>query len=246
MDKQKVYTKQETLKILSKSATIFHKNLENRNLFIIAKFQHNLKGYKIGFTGNNFMHFTGIESNLSPATFYHNALNGKLQYNDFDYKDDILTSMKISVLEQAMELPTTAKLIGDYIGPHIKLKADIGAGNVSYVMTCRYEETEHAVLYPVGLQKEDGRDTTTKSPIVAIFRKNHNEKTYSEMTYKSKNINIDKLHFPKEIRALISDSAFHKLKPQQGQSPAGVLDGTKQTEQAEESSPVNRRKKRTR
>ena len=45
------------------------------------------------------------------------------------------------------------------------------------------------------------------SPIAIILRKDIVEDKYNEITYRSKNINIEHLHFPNELLEIISDDA---------------------------------------
>lgn len=216
MKKRKIYTKNEALSILSKAAKLYHENLEGKDLLIVSKNGKNVEMYEVAFLNTNFQHFTGTtSSNLSASDFYDAALNGQLSISDFKFKNDDLTSMKIDILDKAVTFQNTAKMIGIYNGLRKELRADIGAGNIQYVMTFRFDESKgNDWLYPVGVQEEDIRDVTTKSPIIAIFRKNNNDKMYDEITYKSKNISIDKLHFPKEIISKLSQAVYSELKPQ--------------------------------
>jgi hypothetical protein len=117
------------------------------------------------------------------------------------------------VLESSASFHKNAKMLGTYDGVKIKLKADIGAGNVSYVITMRLESKHNCHrLYPVGLNQEDIRDVSINHyPIVSIFSKPHTDKLYFEMTYKSKNINTEKLHIPSELKKIISPTALQKL-----------------------------------
>ena len=167
----------------------------------------------MNFLNINFQHFTGTTSQMSSVAFYHAALNKKLGINDFNFKNDYLASKKLEVLEKAVSFPSSAKMFGIYEGPKIKLQADYGAGDISFVMTFRKQD-DGDWLYPVGVPKEDVRDVTTKSPIVAILRKDKRDKEYDEITYISKNINISNLLFPKEIKDILSDRAYGMLKPE--------------------------------
>lgn len=222
MKEQRIYTKNEALLIIMDAAKIYHKNLENKDLLIIYKNGKNMEMFEIGFLGSNFQHFTGVKSNLSPMKFYNAALYGRLKINDFEFKNNELTSKKIDILKKAMELPKNAKMIGYYNGPKVELQADMGAGDVKYVMTFRNDKNKgDNWLHPVGIQKEDIRDVTTKSPIVFILKKDSGDSIYNELTYKSKNINFDKLHMPKELKNIISENILNHLVPQQCQEELG-------------------------
>lgn len=212
MKTQKIYSKKEALLIIMDAAKIYHNNLENKDLLIVYKNDKNMETYEVGFLNSNFQHFTGTDTNMSATKFYSAALNNRLKISDFEFKNNELTSQKIDILKNAVAFPETAKMIGIYNGPKVQLEADIGAGNVQCVMTFRHDDKKgDNWLYPVGVQKEDVRDVTTKSPIIAILRKDSNDSIYNELTYKSKSINIDKLHIPKELKAIIATEILQQL-----------------------------------
>ena len=193
-----------------------------------------MKYYEASFSGSNFLHLTGIYSKLSAIDFYDAAISQKLIENDLIFKNDILTSMKLDIISEAVDITKTAKMIGIYNGPRVSLYADVGAGNVRYVMTFRENKNRNTLLYPLGIQKEDVRDVTAQSPIYAILNKKASDKYYKEITYKSKNININKLSVSKELKNVIDEETYKILFPDNG-GPPGISDGistneTKKTE----------------
>lgn len=214
MREQKIYSKKEALTKMSLAAKKYESQLSGKKLLFVAKENKNLKCYEMTFMPVNFKHFTGMDSKESAINFYEALLSGQLKPANFDFKNKILTSMKLDVLEEAMSLPDSASMIGMYIGTRKELKADIGAGNVNCVMTFRFNNEETHKLYPVGVLKEDIRNVTVKEPIVAIFRKDKDASLYDEMTYKSKNINLDKLHIPKGIKTMLTPQVYNLLKPE--------------------------------
>ena len=119
----------------------------------------------------------------------------------------------MNIIESAMSLPYTAKMVGDFNYSGIKIQADIASGNNLFTMAFRNDEEQS--LYPVSVLEEDIRTTTkAASPIVVVLRKDKRAKEYDEITYVSKNINITNLHFPKEIKDKLSDRAYGMLKPE--------------------------------
>lgn len=63
--------------------------------------------------------------------------------------------------------------------------------------------------------EEDIRNSTQPTnPIIAICRKDSGDTIYNEITYCSKNINLDKLHIPKELKGIITADVMQQLKPQ--------------------------------
>ena len=207
------YYKKNVLKIILNAAKKYDRELKEKELLIVAKQEKTLVSYQIKFRGYHFKHFTGVESNLSANDFFKKALKNTLGINEFEFKDSLLVEKKMHVLENAMELPYSAKMVGNFKYAGIKIKADMGAGNSCYVMAFRTDDTN--VLYPISVMEEDIRNSTQPtSPIFAILRKNKNEKTFEEITYISKNINISNIHIPKEISEMIGAEVFQQFKQQ--------------------------------
>ena len=234
MKQQKKYTKKEALPIILNAAKKYKLALEGNIILFIYKFNKELKYYEASFSGSNFLHLTGIDSKLSAIDFYDAAISQKLIENDLIFKNDILTSMKLDIISEAVDITKTAKMIGIYNGPRVSLDADVGAGNVRYVMTFRENKNRNTLLYPLGIQKEDVRDVAAQSPIYAILNKKASDKYYKEITYKSKNININKLSVSKELKNVIDEETYKILFPDNG-GPPGISDGistneTKNTE----------------
>lgn len=69
-------------------------------------------------------------------------------------------------------------------------------------------------LYPVSIMEEDIRKSTkATSPIITILTRNIGDKTYSDITYQSKNVNFDNLTIPKDLNNVISAEVLRQLKP---------------------------------
>jgi hypothetical protein len=206
--------KVETLKKILSTAKTYNTELNNKDLLVLAKHGKNIVSYEIRFKSYHFKHFTGVDSDLSANSFYSKALSNRLLIKEFDFKDSFLVEKKMRVLENAMKLPYTAKMIGDFKYAGIKIKADMGAGTSQYVMAFRNDKQDH--FYPVSVMEEDIRDSTQPTnPIIAIFRKDIETSVYNELTYQSKNINLDKLHIPNNFKKVISTDILHKLQPTQ-------------------------------
>lgn len=211
-----MYDKVKALKNILSAAKIYDKELNGQDLLVLAKQGKNVISYNISFKSYHFKHFTGVDSNLSANTFYAKVLGKRLLASEFEFKDSFLVEKKMRVLENAMKLPYSAKMIGDFKYAGIKIEADIGAGSPQYVVAFRKDKQDG--FYPVSVMEEDVRDSTQPtSPIVCILRKDSNDSIYNELTYKSKNINIDKLHIPKDLKGIIATDVMQQLKPQVNQ-----------------------------
>ena len=204
------YDKTKRLKTILDSAKIYDKILRDKELLIIAKQGKMLVSYQIRFRSYHFEHFTGVESKLNANDFFQRALHNKLSVNDFKFKDDFLAEKKLRVLEHALKLPYTARMIGEFNYAGIKIQADIGSGSNSFTMAFRKDNK--GVLYPVSVLEEDIRKSIrAASPIIVILSRNVGEKMYQEITYRSKNVNFDKIHISKEIQDTIQPNILKLL-----------------------------------
>lgn len=204
------YDKTKRLKTILDTAKIYDKILKDKELLIIAKQDKMPVGYQIKFRSYHFKHFTGVDSRLNANDFFQMALKNKLSVSDIKFKDDFLAEKKMRVLEHALKLPYTARMIGDFNYAGIKIQADIGSGSNSFTMAFRKDDK--GVLYPVSLLEEDIRKSTkATSPIIVILSRNVGEKLYQEITYQSKNINFEKIHFTKELQDMIQPDILKQL-----------------------------------
>lgn len=207
------YGKTNALKVISSSAKIFDLKLKDKELLFISKQGKKIVYYEMHFSRSNFKHFTGVESNLSANRFYKLAIDERLSEKDFEFKDSFWAEKKMKVLETAVNLPYTARMIGDFNYAGIKIQADIGSGNNSFTMGFRKDEKDK--FYPVSVLQEDiRRSTKVTNPIIAILSRNIGEDRYNNLTYSSKNVNFDKLHIPKELKGIITADVMQQLKPQ--------------------------------
>lgn len=196
----------------------------------MAKCGKNVVAYSATFSIKHFKHFTGIETPLSAIDFYDRAIQKKISVKDIKFKDPFLAEKKMRILQYAMQLPYSARMLGDFSYAGIKIQADFGSGNTKYTMAFRTHKDGY--LFPVSVLEEDIRKSTSAtSPIIAIFSKEVDDEKYNNITYMSKNINFSNLHISKEIREKISDEAYHALKPQQTEQ----LTPQKQVHQEKES-----------
>lgn len=205
------FSKEQAIKIIKNAAERYDNSLNNKDLLIITKEGKRIENYILQFQDSNFMHFTGVQSNFSPSKFFHAVLQGELSINDFDFKDNFLAEKKMRILEKAVDLPLSARMIGNFNYAGIKLQADIGAGSPSFVMAFRYDDRNK--LYPVSVLEEDIRNCTQPtSPVFAILRKNMTEKMFREMTYLSKTINKNNIFIPKDYDKIITPDVLRQLR----------------------------------
>lgn len=126
--------KQQAIGIISRCAKQYKKHLENYQVVFVYRDENNLSNYtEVKFRSYNFLHFTGVipRYELSANTFYHYALNSRISENDFSFKNTYVTERKLQVLETIMNIDTKARMIGNYIGPHIELYTEKVTGTTT-------------------------------------------------------------------------------------------------------------------
>jgi hypothetical protein len=126
--------KNEAIKILVQSAKNYYNNLANKQVLIIYKDDSGYQEVELLFLPTNFLHLTGAETKLSPIDFYTACLNSRLNADDFGFRSDGTTVLKLSVLITMTNLSQNIKMIGDCSDSYIKLKTDKLAGTVRACM----------------------------------------------------------------------------------------------------------------
>lgn len=194
-------TKKEAISIISKCAALYDANLCNKQLAFVYRDGNNRSGFvEITFRSNNFMHFTGIDSkkHTKANAFYRDALEKRLKESDIYFKDNHTTELKLQILQSIMNIPFSARMIGDYIGIHLELYTEKVAGTTTACLGLILRGNEYI---PNTILKEDIRNITPKPPgkIFAIFRKPIRQDIYTELTFRSGNIYITKKCLPLDL-----------------------------------------------
>lgn len=181
--------KNEALKIILNCAKLYKDNLENKNLLIISEKQDkNLYFIEAKFLGYNFLHLTGVAINkkITANSFYNKCLNRRLSLDDFDFKSDGTTILKLQVLPQIMKISKNANMIGEYNGSKPKLYTDKLAGNV---VGCIGLKIDSNYYVPVTVLKEDMRNLVVeRERVILIFSKSIKSKLYNNLVYMVKDI----------------------------------------------------------
>ena len=104
-----------------------------------------------------------------------------------------------------MNIDTRARMIGNYIGPHLELYTEKVTGTTT---ACLGLIEKGDCYIPNSVLSEDIRSIVPKPPgkIFAIFKKSIGNTLYTQLTYKSQNIKITKKCLPKTLVDLIEPS----------------------------------------
>lgn len=200
--------KSEAISIISNCADTYKKYLDGKQVVFVYRDENNRSNFtEVKFRSYNFLHFTGVtlRKGLTANDFYRYALNKRLSERDFSFKNNHTTELKLKVLSTIMNIDTRARMIGSYIGPHLELYTEKVTGTTT---ACLGLIEKGDCYIPNSVLSEDIRSIVPKPPgkIFAIFKKPIGSTLYTQLTYKSQNINIIKKCLPKTLVDLIEPS----------------------------------------
>ena len=203
-------TKKEAISIISKCAMLYAANLCDRQLAFVYRDGNNQTGFvEVTFRSNNFMHFTGIDmkNHIKANAFYRDALDKRLKESDIQFKNNHTTELKLRILQNIMNIPFSARMIGDYTGAHLDLYTEKVAGTTTACLGLVLRGNEYI---PNTILKEDIRNIIPKPPgkIFAIFRKSVRQDIYTELTFQSGRIDITKKCLPPDLLEKVDMSIF--------------------------------------
>ena len=185
-------TKKEAVGIIHKCAALYNENLSGKNvLFVTIGKDSNVACFEALFRKQNFMHLTGVKSNMNSEFFYKAALNQRLSPSNISFDSGGTSELKLEALSQLMSIHTTARIVGDYDNSSPLLITDKLAGTVT--MTMGFVKVND-VYIPNTALKKDLRDISaqaTRRKIAAIFTKPRNKTLYENLTYIAKDLTID-------------------------------------------------------
>lgn len=117
-------TKKQAIAIITKCAKQYQQYLEGNQVVFVYRDENNKSNHTaVRFHSHNFLHFTGVtpRTGMNANGFYRAALNNRLSENDFSFKSNHTTELKLKVLGIIMSMDTSARMIGNYTGPHLEL-----------------------------------------------------------------------------------------------------------------------------
>ena len=109
------------------------------------------------------LHFTGVSlsTGINANNFYRAALNNRLSENDFSFKSNHTTELKLKVLDVIMNIDVKARMIGNYIGPHLELYTEKVTGTTTACLGLIQNNDYHI---PNSVLSEDIRSIVPKPP----------------------------------------------------------------------------------
>lgn len=201
-------TKKQAIHIIVNCARKYKKYLEGTQVVFVYRDGNNVSHYTaVKFQSHNFLHFTGVspKNGINANNFYRAALNNRLSPNDFSFKNNHTTELKLNILDTIMNIDTKARMIGNYSGSHLDLYTEKVTGTTT---ACLGLIQINNCYIPNSVLNEDIRSIIPKPPgkIFAIFKKSLTSPLYTQLTYKSPNTHFIKKCLPKELLKEIEPS----------------------------------------
>ena len=147
------------------------------------------------FLSYHFLHLTGlnlIKNRIkSSVDFYNLCLRNNLSTTDFEFKSNGTTQKKLEILSAIMQIDKKARIIGDYNSQKVYLSTEKLIGSVN--MCLGFIKENNYYIANTALKEDIRNIVEEQGRIVLILKKNIKDKEYSEIIYKSKNIDNTKV-----------------------------------------------------
>ena len=179
-------TKNEILSIVLTAAKDYSEKLLDRHFLVIYQDRASKNAYKykeIGFRDYNFLHLTGLKTDMSASAFFSAATSDRLSVNQFNPDKQGRCIQKLNVLPYLSNLLYNKCLIGDFINSGISIKADYFAGDTRSIISLGFRKGT-TVDNPVSLYNEDIKKLSNPTNrVIAIFSKSFDSAYYESTTY---------------------------------------------------------------
>ena len=193
--------KETALKILFDCAKDYKENLAEKNLlFICTNSAQKTFSLETVFSTGNYLHMTGVKFKtglaLNANDFFSLCVDKRLRLADFELSEDGTTELKLKVLPSLMKRNISASMAGDYSGVRPWLFTEKLAGGVCGGIGFVFDEKRNLYVPNTVLNEDIRKLTKEKVRIIATYRKEVKDKTYSECVYRAKKIAWDKITYP--------------------------------------------------
>jgi len=206
------YTKEEARHVVLNCAKDYDKNLLNKKFLIIYKNQMNncFEFIELFFLKRNFQHLTGLElvnenhiiqTNKSEY-FYEKCINQKLSTDDFQFKKDGTTNLKLQALPALLKIQRVTKIAGEYNHSRPYLVVDKVVGGINFCLGINYAED---CFVPVSALMENIKNLAScPYQVIAILKRDKEEGIYANICHVSKGVNLHNCTFSQNITDMIN------------------------------------------
>ena len=184
----------EVLRIIFDCAALYEKNLAHKYVLFVTDSPNNVSDFESLFMPHNFKHLTGAgKKNMDSIVFYKRAIDKRLGVGDIIIDKRGFTDLKLDVLSRLMNIHYTARMVGDYDGLSEKIVADKFAGTTTSAMG--FERSNNIYIPKTALRAgvNDMTKKDSRSRVIAIFIRNKMDSSYTHITYKASNVEIEQL-----------------------------------------------------
>lgn len=193
-------TKKQSIKIIVNAAKNYDSILNKKHFLILYHTMQGIKYVKFGFRDYNFLHFTGVKTNLSAKVFYSASLNEKLSEKDIDLNTKGKAQQKLAVLPYLHELFYNHCMIGISLNGGIYIESDYFVGNTKAFISVGFRNNKNVDI-PVTLYNASVKKLTKPTyKVVGIFSKMYYENKFNTCTYSS---DLDMSQLPDDIQDMI-------------------------------------------
>ena len=191
--------KKKAIKTIVEAASNYEKYLNDRSFLIVYKTERGSQFVEVVFRSWHFLHLTGLKTKMTAAQFYEACIDNKLSEKDVVFDDSGKVGQKIKVLPYLHDLLYHNCMIGDFINSGIMIQADYFVGDTKLILSVGFRRELNRDV-PVTLYSGDVRKLTSPTnKVLAILTRRYPETKYKELTYVSKNLNLNELKLPSDV-----------------------------------------------
>ena len=191
--------KKKAIKTIVEAASNYEKYLNDRSFLIVYKTERGSQYVEVVFRSWHFLHLTGLKTKMTAAQFYEACIDNKLSEKDVVFDDSGKVGQKIKVLPYLHDLLYHNCMIGEFINSGIMIQADYFVGDTKLILSVGFRRESNRDV-PVTLYSGDVRKLTNPTnKVLAIFARRYPETKYKELTYVSKNLNLNELKLPSDV-----------------------------------------------
>ena len=205
------FTREEARRRVLNCAKQYKQRLLNKKILVIYRDrQDNIIRYiEVIFYERNYQHLTGLElvdknGNVlcnQSKNFFRKCVENKLGLEEFRFKQDGTTQLKLEALPMLLDVSKITKITGDYNNIRPYLYVDKVMGGVNF---CLGLSRENDVYVPASALLEDIKKlTVAPSQVLVILEKNIGESIYYRVKHVAKGVNLIKVVLPQKIKDMI-------------------------------------------
>ena len=133
--------------------------------------------------------------------FYRKCIENKLGLNEFKFRQDGTSQLKLTALPILMDITKITKITGDYNNIKPYLLVDKVMGGVNFCLGLTLEDN---VYVPSSALLEDIKNLTNiPSQVLAILQKDINDIKYTNVKHVAKGLTLKNLTLPDNIKKMI-------------------------------------------